>query len=102
MINKRKMVKIITGISLIGTVVLALRNLLIPIFTLFFIHKEVLKDSSAIGIIGAADGPTSIIVSSNNRFGIDTIDILTIAFAVITFLGILYLVITKGKTKNDV
>lgn len=102
MINKRKIAKIITGISLIGTVVLALRNLIIPIFTLFFIHKEVLKDIGAIGIIGMADGPTSIIVSNNNRFGIDTIDVLTIAFVVISVIGILYLVITKGKTKNDV
>jgi Na+-transporting methylmalonyl-CoA/oxaloacetate decarboxylase beta subunit len=94
--KKRKLAFIITILCIIGTMILVSRNLLISIFTLFLTHKDI-KDISAIGIIGAADGPTSIIVASKNHFGLNFFDILTISFACISFLGILYLLNSKKK-----
>jgi Na+-transporting methylmalonyl-CoA/oxaloacetate decarboxylase beta subunit len=63
---------------------------LLPLY-LSYKFKSDLSDASAIGIIGGADGPTTIYLSGSVSPGI------TALFAVLAATGIAYLVITKRK-----
>lgn len=64
---------------------------LLPLY-LSYRFKTDLSDASAIGIIGGADGPTTIFISGSAPAG------LTAVFAVLAAIGILYLIISKRKS----
>ncbi|KAF5040091.1 Na+-transporting oxaloacetate decarboxylase beta subunit [anaerobic digester metagenome] len=63
---------------------------LLPLYLSYKLNKD-LSDASAIGIIGGADGPTTIYLSGSVSPG------LTAVFAVFAAIGIAYLIITKRK-----
>lgn len=94
----KKVVIILTVICVIVTVINTTWNYLLP----KYIMKNITKDLNVntIDVIGAADGPTSILVSiPNPSYTITTI------FAILSVTGIAYLIITNNKNNiedNDV
>lgn len=66
---------------------------LLPLYLSYKLNTD-LSDASSIGIIGGADGPTSIFVSGSVSPGI------TSMCAVIAAMGIAYLIITKRKSNK--
>lgn len=83
--SNAKFTKIVTIITIITTVI----TILITLSRYIFPMK-----AASIGIIGGADGPTTIFVSGNH-FIIGT----TIIFLVISIIGISYLLFTKKMMK---
>ncbi|MDF2545095.1 MAG: gcdB1 [Herbinix sp.] len=53
------------------------------------------SDASSIGIIGGADGPTTIYVANSKAPGF------TALFALLSIVGIIYIIRTKRKNKNN-
>jgi len=70
----------------------ALFNYLLPVYLSykFNLVKENIKNASSIGIIGGADGPTVVFVAGQSHA-----HLITIIFAVLAILGIIYLFIEK-------
>lgn len=89
----RKVVRILTIINLIITLISVGFNFLLPIYLSYKLNNEVGKVSS-IGIIGGTDGPTSIFVASQSSSHISTI-----IFTLLSIVGALYLFFTKKTTK---
>lgn len=63
-------------------------NYLVPYLYLSMKFEPAFSEAASIGIIGSADGPTSIIVSSTNRSPVPVLLVLFIG-------GILYLIFWK-------
>ena len=84
-----KTVTFITIISGIITLVSIAFNFLMPLYILHKFKVEI-NNSSAIGIIGGADGPTVIFLS-----GQTSPHLITIVFALLTMAGIGYLIYIK-------
>lgn len=88
-------------VILIGTIITGIASLLsiiVPFAAVAYINykwkidmKASLNDAAAIGIIGRADGPTSILLSSLNP------SIIPLIFILLTAIGIIYLTKTKSK-----
>lgn len=96
MYNKKikKVVIILTVICIIVTVINTTWNYLLP----KYIMKNIIKDLNVktIDVIGAADGPTSILISNPNpSYTITTIS------AILSLVGIAYLVITNNKNNKE-
>jgi len=53
------------------------------------------KNANTAGVIGGADGPTSVFVSGGSSFCW-----FAAAFAVLTLLGIIFLIINKKNNKD--
>ncbi|CUH91640.1 hypothetical protein [Herbinix luporum] len=87
--KSKKPIKIFTLVCIIITVVSATINFLLPLLSLykFKIH---LNAYNSIGIIGGADGPTSVFVAYNS-----SPYLLTIIFGILSILGVVYLFITR-------
>lgn len=85
----RKIVTILTTITVIITFISVGLNFILPIYLSYKLHKEVGKIGS-IGIIGGADGPTAIFITSRPFSGVTTI-----IFTLFSIVGILYLVLNK-------
>ena len=86
-IRIRKIVMVFTVLCIIVFVVSR-------ILTIYLSHKlnSDISEASAIGIIGGADGPTSILISGAN------ISLKHAAiFGLLSAAGIIYLIVTKGK-----
>ena len=92
--KKQKVIIILTVICSFITIVNAAYHVLFPMFLSFMFHTN-LNDAASIGIIGAADGPTSIYVGNPQSSYL-----ITIIFTLLSIIGIIYLVITK-KNKNN-
>lgn len=86
----RKIVIILTVFCAAAAAFGILYEYLLPLYLSYKLNKD-LRDASAIGIIGGADGPTTIYLSGSVSPGI------TAVFAVFAVIGIAYLVITKRK-----
>lgn len=89
--NKRinKAITILTVICIIVTIINLAFNFLLPIYLSYKLQTD-LKGASSIGIIGGADGPTSIYLSSQQ-----SPHIITSIFAFLSIFGIIYLIIVK-------
>lgn len=93
MIKRHKVIKSITIISLIITLVSGLVNFVASLikFNKFDMN---LAAGSSVGIIGGADGPTSVFIASKTPY-----NIITIIFGVISIIGIIYLLVHKYLKK---
>jgi len=65
---------------------------LLPMYLSYKFNTD-LKSASSIGIIGGADGPTSIFVASSQSPKLN----ITAIFALLTVVGIIYLINAKRK-----
>ncbi len=89
--SKRTLIKILTIICItITTITFAFTFLFSVLFSHFTNSK--IPDAASIGIIGGADGPTSILVS-----GISFLPLSRAFFSLLSILGIVYLYITRKK-----
>jgi hypothetical protein len=88
----RKLIVIITILSLLITTVNALFYLILPALLAF---RKTSAKYSSVGIIGGADGPTSILISNSSLS-----PVINIFFAVLSAAGILYLLATKRAGKK--
>ncbi len=92
--NLRKVILCVTVISTAICIMVLIATYIFP-FHLMFKLMGHLPDASAIGIIGAADGPTSIYVSkTSNSYWI------VVPFMV-AIMGGIYLMISRKNRKNS-
>lgn len=96
--KKGKTTKIITILTIVCALIALISAFSDSLLALYLSYKFNMdtRDASSVGIIGGADGPTAIYVSgqiSSHWF--------TIIFALLTILGIIYLVITKYKKNQN-
>jgi len=89
----RRTIAILTILFAIITVISIGFNLLIPIFITHRFNIDT-DGVSSIGIIGSADGPTSIFVA-----GTSYPYVFTSIFALLTILGLLYLFVTRKQQR---
>jgi Na+-transporting methylmalonyl-CoA/oxaloacetate decarboxylase beta subunit len=89
----RKIVMILTVFCGAAAAIGILYEYLLPLY-LSYKFKTDLSDASAIGIIGGADGPTTIYLSGSVPPGI------TALFAVLAVIGIAYLITSKIKNNK--
>ena len=91
--NKRinKAITVLTVISVIFTFINLACNFLLPIYLSYKLQTD-LRGASSIGVIGGADGPTSIILSSQQ-----SPQIITATFALISIVGIAYLILVNRR-----
>ena len=81
--NVKKVVTVLTIISMIITLISAVFNFVIPVYLSYKFHLNV-GEASSIGIIGGADGPTSIYVASRNSHTY----LITVIFTVLSVAGL--------------
>jgi len=93
----KKVVFLITVLSTIATIIGLTYDYLLPIYLSFKFHTD-LSDAASVGIIGGADGPTTIYVSSSQDS-----HLITAIFALLSIAGVTYLILTKRKkdSKNS-
>lgn len=89
----RKVIAILTITTTIITIISAGFDFLIPMYLSYKLRNEVGKASS-IGIIGGADGPTAIFVTSRSFPYL-----ITVIFALFSIAGVLYLFFDKKVRK---
>lgn len=89
-----KVIKVITIITSIVTVLYLGFSFLIPIYLSYRLNIEASKVNS-IGIIGGADGPTTIFLTSTSSFANSII----IICALFSIAGIVYLVLNRRVMK---
>ena len=87
-----KFVFVFTAICVAATALSAVYNYLLPLYLSYKFNMD-LRGASSIGIIGGADGPTSIYVSSS------LLPNITAIFALLAAAGIIYLFFDKRKNK---
>jgi Na+-transporting methylmalonyl-CoA/oxaloacetate decarboxylase beta subunit len=88
---KRIVVMILTIMCILVTVLNVAFKYLLLLFLPFKFDLD-LRDAASVGIIGSADGPTSILVE-NSTASI----IITIISALLSISGIIYLIRTRRK-----
>ncbi len=100
---KRKMLSIGIGSLTAISGVITLYNLLILYLIPMFLRMKIsvsIKDAAAIGIIGSADGPTAILLTTNKNSGLQTL-----AFLLLFILGVVYFITMRvmkiNKAKLD-
>ena len=93
MIKRHKVIKTITIISLIITVISGIFNFVVPLIKLNQFNTN-LASASSVGIIGGADGPTSVFIATKTPYYI-----ILIIFGVISVIGIIYLLVHKYLKK---
>lgn len=92
----RRIIMIITIVTSIITIVSVSWEFIIRMYLQYRFQITTDNNASSIGIIGGADGPTSIYLS-----GSPYSSIITIIFALLSALAIIFLVVTrKEKTKR--
>jgi Na+-transporting methylmalonyl-CoA/oxaloacetate decarboxylase beta subunit len=95
---KKQVSIIITTLTVICALAALVSAFSGPLLSLYLSNKFSIdtKDASSIGIIGGADGPTAIFVSGHNNS-----QWFTAVFALLTILGVIYLLKTKhSKNRN--
>lgn len=94
--KKEKLTKVVTILTIITatiTLISVVFSFLIPMYLSYKFHIDTSKAGS-IGIIGGADGPTAIYVTSQSSLHLGTV-----IFALLTVFGIIYLIVAKKATK---
>lgn len=89
----RKIIIIITIVTTIITIIGVLWKYIMRMY-LHYKFQTNTNSASSIGIIGSADGPTSIYLSGSQYLGL-----ITIIFGLLSVLGIIYLIATR-KVKS--
>ncbi|MBU5427587.1 sodium ion-translocating decarboxylase subunit beta [Tissierella pigra] len=89
----QKVVTIITIISIVITIISLGFNLILPKYLAYKLNGE-LGTVSSIGIIGGADGPTAVYITSQLSPYISTY-----IFLLVSIVGILYLFFTRKMVK---
>jgi hypothetical protein len=92
---KRSVIMILTIMCILVTVLNVTFKYLLLMFLPFKFDSD-LRDAASVGIIGSADGPTSILVA-NSTASI----IITMISALLSISGIIYLIRTREKN-NDI
>ncbi|HHW31059.1 MAG TPA: hypothetical protein GXX20_05200 [Clostridiaceae bacterium] len=85
----RKLIFALTTINIIITLISVFSNYIIRIFLSYKLNSEAAR-AGTIGIIGGADGPTAIFISSN-----PSPYIITVISALLSIAGIIYLVFSR-------
>lgn len=93
--HKFKIVTTLTVISIFITLISGGYDFILPLYY-FIKYKMVLNKENSIGIIGGADGPTSIFLSGNEYFYY-----IRALFALISIVGISYIIIIKRKKNKN-
>lgn len=91
----RKTIIVLTVVTSIITIVSASWKFLMRIYIKYRFKFYTGNSASAIGIIGSADGPTSIFISGYSYSGI-----FTIIFALLSAAGIIYLLVTRKENRR--
>lgn len=92
--NKRnKWILGLTILSVIVTITSLSIDFLLPVYLNGKFQTGAIMPGDTIGVIGSADGPTSILLTNTNSY------YFTIIFALLSVIGILSLIFTKRKTK---
>jgi len=89
----RKVVVVLTIIAIILTLINAGFNFLLPAYLSYKFHNEI-QNGNSIGIIGGADGPTSIYVAGQTFS-----HTYTVIFALLSIAGVLYLYYSRKQLK---
>ncbi|TZE80683.1 sodium ion-translocating decarboxylase subunit beta [Calorimonas adulescens] len=90
-----KAIAILTILCGLFTFISVLSSYLLPLYLSYKFNIDT-RNAGSIGIIGGADGPTAIYVS-----GQFSSHLFTAIFALLTILGIIYLVIAKYKKNHN-
>jgi Na+-transporting methylmalonyl-CoA/oxaloacetate decarboxylase, beta subunit len=93
--KKRKIITIITIMSTFITVIYSAYYFIILLFVTLQLKRDI-SSVASIGIIGGADGPTSIFVSNAPHS-----DLILFLFLPISIIGIVYLVKTRKKKRDN-
>jgi len=88
-----KAITILTIISVIVTLINLAYDFLLPLYLSYKLQTD-LREASSIGIIGGADGPTSIYLSSQQ-----SPHVVTTIFALLSIIGIIYLIFHKRSKR---
>lgn len=89
----RKVIFVLTIVTTIITIISAGYKWFIRLFLKYRFQLDT-NNASSVGIIGGADGPTAIFISSSPYSGV-----FTIILGALSVVGIIYLIIT-GKDKH--
>jgi Na+-transporting methylmalonyl-CoA/oxaloacetate decarboxylase beta subunit len=95
-LKKSKFTKVVTIVTFVATIITFISvvvSFLIPLCLSYKYHPDSSKVTS-IGVIGGADGPTAIFVT-NQLYPY----LITFIFALISMVGIVYLILAKKATK---
>lgn len=96
--GKRKFVYIFTVICILAAVLILGYEHLYPVYLGYKFHIDI-SDASSIGIIGGADGPTSIYIAKR---GLGLYKYILKLPAVFSVIGIVYLSVTNRKRNDDI
>ncbi len=94
--KKRKITKVVTIFTIIIGLMTIMRlgfDFLLPMYLSFKLNKDI-NHASSIGIIGGADGPTSIFIASQ-----PSSHLITSIFALLAIAGIVVLFFLKRSMK---
>lgn len=92
--NKRnKWMLGLTILCVIMTIASLSIDFLLPFYLKGKLRTDAIVPGDTIGVIGSADGPTSILLTNTNSY------YFTMIFALLSVIGILSLIITKRKSK---
>lgn len=90
----KRLITIFTILCLIATIANMSFRYFYPLYLSYKFNLDI-KGASSIGIIGSADGPTSILIS--NAISLNY----TAIFAFLSIIGMTYLIIAKKKKDLD-
>lgn len=96
--KKNKFKKIVTILTVICALIALIGMFSDSLLSLYISRKFNVdtRNARSIGIIGGADGPTSIFLSGHTSF-----PWFTVIFSLLTVLGVIYLITTKYKEKHN-
>ncbi|NLZ82508.1 MAG: sodium ion-translocating decarboxylase subunit beta [Clostridiales bacterium] len=95
--NKKltKIIRVLTIICALITFVSVFSKSLLKLYFSYKFNTDI-KDASAVGIIGGSDGPTAIFLGSKS-----TTHWVPIIFAILTSLGVVYLIVDRRRNKHN-
>ncbi|MDF2943222.1 MAG: gcdB1 [Herbinix sp.] len=92
--TKKKIIFILTILCTLVAIINLIFYFILPRLLSSIISAD-FNDAASIGIIGSADGPSTILVSYIHSFFP-----ITLLFILLSILGIVYLITTKSKKDN--
>ncbi|HHU74693.1 MAG TPA: sodium ion-translocating decarboxylase subunit beta [Clostridiales bacterium] len=90
----RKVIWVLTIVNLVITILMIGLDYIMPAYLSYKLNKSIgISKNKSIGVIGGADGPTSIFIAGSNNHN----TLFMIIFGILTFGGFIYLIITRKK-----
>jgi Na+-transporting methylmalonyl-CoA/oxaloacetate decarboxylase beta subunit len=89
--RRKRIVKIITVLSMLAAIIGFSYKYLLILYMSYKFHSD-LSDAASIGVIGGADGPTTIFIAGSRNY-----IIVPVIFTLISIAGALYLIVTRKK-----